>query len=171
MVVSENRIICIVDTSLLLFGTLILRDDIRYVTSPKVYSEVYKNRLKREVLNVYITTKRLEVEDPEEEFLEEVLNIAGKIGELEKLSPADIDILALAIKYSRENKVVVFTDDYSIQNILENLGIDYIPIRRKIKYRVRRWRYTCLKCGEKFLSNIRICPVCGGNIARSRYMS
>lgn len=168
---SGNRVICIVDTSLLLFGTLIPRDDVRYITTPKVYEEVYKNHLKREISNVYIISRRLEIEEPEEEFLEKAWDLAEKIGELDKLSSADIEILALAIKYSRENKVVVFTDDYSIQNILENLGIDYIPIRRKIKYRVRRWRYACIKCGEKFLNNVRICLVCGGNVARGRYPS
>ncbi len=168
MAESENKVICIVDTSLLLFGTLIPRKEIEYITSPKVVEEIYKTDLKREIVEGYIANNRLRVEKPDDKFLEKAENVAREIGELSKLSQADVDILALAIKYSGRHRVIVFTDDYSIQNILENLGIEYRPIRRKIKERVSRWRFRCKKCGEKYQNDIQICPICGGEVIRRR---
>lgn len=165
---SGNKIICIVDTSLLLFGTLTPRNEIQYVTSSKVIEEIYKNNLKRGIVEGYIANNRLRVEKPSGKYLEEAERIAREIGERGRLSQADIDIIALALKYNNRYKVVVFTDDYSIQNILENLGIEYRSIRRKIKEKISKWRFQCKKCGEKYHSDIQICPICGGEVIRRR---
>ncbi len=168
MVESGNKIVCIVDTSLLLFGTLIPREEIEYITSPKIVEEIYKNELKREIVKGYIASNRLIVREAGEKFLKKAIDIAREMGEIDKLSPADIDVLALALEYKKRHKVIVFTDDYSIQNILENLGIEYRPIRRRIRDIIGRWRFRCRKCGEKYRYNIRICPICGGEVTRQR---
>jgi len=168
MAESENRVVCIVDTSLLLFGNLIPRKEIRYITSSRVVDEIYKDNLKREVVKGYIASGRLEVENPSKKFLDKAMEIARDISELSKLSQADLDIIALAMKHVETDTVIVITDDFSIQNILENLGIDYLPVRRKIKDRVRRWRFICRKCGKKYLNDIQICPICGGKVTRHR---
>jgi rRNA maturation endonuclease Nob1 len=64
-------------------------------------------------------------------------------------------------------EVIVITDDYAIQNILEDLGIRYRPLSRKIKKRIK-WIYVCSKCGKHFSTDYHedVCAYCGGEIVR-----
>ncbi|HEX69286.1 MAG TPA: hypothetical protein ENG10_03210, partial [Candidatus Bathyarchaeota archaeon] len=52
-----------------------------------------------------------------------------RTGDFKYLSQADIEVLALALqlKNSGENPTVV-TDDYSMQNVANKLGIEFSPL-------------------------------------------
>jgi UPF0271 protein len=76
------------------------------------------------------------------------------------LSPADRDILALALELG----AVLITDDFAVQNVAHRLGIATRSIRQR-PARAIRWRYRCSGCG-RYWQEPGDCPVCGAQIKR-----
>ena len=74
---------------------------------------------------------------PAGESVEFVKSKAIETGELEELSDADIEVLALAY----ELKATLFTDDYNLQNIARFLGLEFKTLKRGIKKAIK-WRYV-----------------------------
>ncbi|WP_456394459.1 type II toxin-antitoxin system VapC family toxin [Thermococcus sp.] len=131
--------------------------DVEGVTTPKVVEEV-KDPESRLFLESLISAGKVRVLVPSERSIEAIRRAAGKTGELDELSEADIEVLALAY----ELKAALFTDDYNLQNIARTLGIKFKTLKRGIR-KVIRWRYVCIGCGRKFESRPPegICPDCG----------
>ncbi len=84
----------------------------------------------------------LEIRDPEKTSIQKVKTFLQKIHSV--LSKEDESILALALELQEQNqKVVVLTDDYSIQNALKHLKISFQPIlmqgiKKKIKFKEKQ---------------------------------
>lgn len=93
-----------------------------------------------------------------------VLKAAKGTGDSARLSPVDVEVLALAL----ELKASVVTDDYSIQNLATVLGVEYIPVGLKGITRVIRWNYLCTGCGKVFKEEHPDCPVCGSPLRTTR---
>jgi UPF0271 protein len=93
-----------------------------------------------------------------------VLKAAKGTGDSARLSPVDVEVLALAL----ELKASVVTDDYSIQNLAAVLGVEYIPVGLKGITRVIRWNYLCTGCGKVFKEEHPDCPVCGSPLRTTR---
>ena len=49
---------------------------------------------------------------------------AAKTGDLPRLSPVDLDVIAIAINSNE----TLYTDDYSMQNVCRFLGLDFQPV-------------------------------------------
>lgn len=103
---------------------------------------------------------RVEVRDPSDESVTKVNEAAGRTGDAKRLSPADVGVIALAIDLD----ATIITDDYSIQNVANELGLDYTglsfpDIKRKIE-----WGYRCVGCGKRFEEPMDECPICGSRI-------
>jgi len=94
---------------------------------------------------------------PGRESLEKVREAARLTGDDIRLSQVDMEVLALAL----ELKATVLTDDYSIQNLAAQLGIDYKGVEKEGIRRVIRWGYKCSGCGRTYSVSHRECPVCG----------
>ncbi len=170
MAESENRLeeTYVLDTSALLYASLPSKRNLRYFTIREVIDEIYKDELKREVVNALIESQKVKIQDPKPMFIEKARQIAKEHGELLKMSETDIKLLALAIQLHEDRDITVMTDDYSIQNLLEILKIKYIPIRRKIRKVVKKWIFKCMRCGEVYDDYIEECSKCGGKVIRSR---
>lgn len=93
-----------------------------------------------------------------------VLKAAKGTGDSARLSPVDLEVLALAL----ELKASVVTDDYSIQNLAAVLGVEYIPVGLKGITRVIRWNYLCTGCGKVFKEEHPDCPICGSPLRTTR---
>jgi len=93
-----------------------------------------------------------------------VLKAAKGTGDSARLSPVDVEVLALAL----ELKASVVTDDYSIQNLAAVLGVEYIPVGLKGITRVIRWNYLCTGCGKVFKEEHPDCPICGSPLRTTR---
>ena len=76
----------------------------------------------------------VEIINPKKRFVKKVMNEAKKIGYLERLSKADIDVLALAL----ERKGVILTNDFAIQNVARRLKIKFEGDIKIKKYKKRR---------------------------------
>ena len=134
--------------------------DIEGVTTPKVVEEV-KDPKSRLFLEGLISAGKVRVLVPSRESIEAVKDAARRTGELNELSEADLEILALAYELNG----VLFTDDYNLQNIAKTLGLEFRTLKQGIK-RVIRWNYVCIGCGKKFeeMPPEGICPDCGSPV-------
>ena len=97
-----------------------------------------------------------------------VREVARKIGELANLSKTDLAVAALALDFkNRGLEPVIYTDDYSLQNLAKSLGITFHPIRTRGIARKRKYMVYCPACGYVASSeNEKICPRCGHRLSR-----
>ncbi|WP_297065873.1 type II toxin-antitoxin system VapC family toxin [Thermococcus sp.] len=145
----------VIDTAIFIQGV-----DVEGVTTPKVVEEV-KDPESKLFLEGLISANKVRVLAPSRKGIEAVKDAARKTGELNELSEADVEVLALAY----ELKGILLTDDYNLQNIAKTLGIEFRTLKRGIK-RVIRWSYVCIGCGKRFkeMPPEGICPDCGSQV-------
>ncbi|HMK15413.1 MAG TPA: nucleotide-binding protein [Methanomicrobiales archaeon] len=103
----------------------------------------------------------LEVRTPSAEGLDRVARAAGETGDSPALSPADTDLLALAL----DAGATVVSDDYAVQNVALRLGLGVRGILRK-KASPRRWKFRCPGCHRRYAS-AGTCPECGSALKRT----
>ena len=129
------------------------------VTPPAVADEVsdVRSRCRLEAL----LASGLSVVSPPPGCLERVAAAAARTGDLPRLSPADTDLLALALDMG----AVIVTDDFAVQNVALSLGLEVRGILQR-KARPRRWRFRCPGCNRRYAA-AGTCPVCGSELSRS----
>ncbi len=120
------------------------------VTTPEVVDE-----LKDEDSKLYFSVKGIRVEEARKEYLEKVVEVAKKTGDIHKLSKADLSVLAKALEYN----ATVVSDDYAVQNVAKALGLNFVGVIHKGISKYFRWIKVCRGCGRKINSDI--CPICG----------
>ncbi|AFK22759.1 type II toxin-antitoxin system VapC family toxin [Pyrococcus sp. ST04] len=144
--------ILVLDSSVFIQGI-----DVEGYTTPKVVEEI-KDRESRVFLEGLIASGKVKIVEPSKESVKKVKSVARETGELEELSEADIEVLALAY----ELRAIVFSDDYNVQNVASFLGLKFKTTKRGIKRKIK-WVYVCIGCGRKFkeLPPGGVCPDCG----------
>lgn len=130
------------------------------VTTPGVISELRKYGDPR----LRYWEDRLIVSEPSSASMERVEKAAAETGDDARLSPVDMEVLALAMDQSG----VILTDDYSIQNLARVLGLDYRAVGFKGIKEVMTWKYRCRGCGRTFDKNMPDCPICGSALRSVR---
>ena len=113
-------------------------------------------------IELLIDSDRLKILEPDKECLRQVITMAKKTGDYEKLSTADVSILALAFQL----KSTLISDDYAVQNIAAILKIPVGSIGTKGITKVRRWINFCNACGKAYGPNISQCMLCGNTLRR-----
>lgn len=108
---------------------------------------------------------RLRIYAAGDESRKKVKKAAEKTGDIDRLSPTDIEVLALALDIG----VPVISDDYSIQNVAEVLGVKFIPLEEKGIKKVYYWKYRCRGCGKEFARDVNECDVCGQTLKPFKY--
>ena len=116
------------------------------VTVPGVVDEIMDStsRLRFDLLK----DAGLRVELPDGACREKVRSTAISTGDASVLSVTDLDILAKALELKSWFGVILVTDDYAIQNVAANLGIECKTaatpgIRKKVL-----WELKCTGCGN-----------------------
>ena len=104
------------------------------------------------------------VSDCSKESLDKVTEAARKSGDLGRLSPVDMTVLALAV----DVQGTIWSDDYSIQNVARIMGIGFRPIGMKGIEKVVKWNYRCIGCGKWFKEKMPECPICGSGMKACR---
>ena len=102
----------------------------------------------------------LSVKPPTGESVARVKEAAKKTGDMSVLSVADQDIIGLALDLA----ATLVTDDYAVQNVAQELGVDVRPIQMR-RARAVSWRFRCSGCG-RYYRHTGICEVCGAEIKR-----
>ena len=101
------------------------------------------------------------------ESLEKVKAAAKSTGDIGRLSPVDMTVLALAVDVGG----TIWSDDYSIQNIAAVMGIGFHAIGMSGIKKVLRWKYRCVGCGKVYKESMPDCPICGSQLKTCRRRS
>jgi endoribonuclease Nob1 len=152
----------IIDTSAILSGLPLNLGDVLMVTTPKVAAELQPGGRDHRTFEL-LQSKGLIIQQPSHESIQTINTTAKDIGERDRLSPADIEILALAyeIKNQMNADVVILSDDYSIQNIASTLSINFQAVSQQGITKKFKWRYRCPGCKKQFDHEVKTCPICG----------
>ncbi len=129
-------------------------------TAPEVLSEV-KDESSRRALELGLAAGKVIIAEPSEAELQRVIKVAESLGELGRLSTTDLRVLGIAYSLVRKGfKVVVVSDDRSVQNVALGLGAEVMGVKRASLRRPRRYVYVCPACGAVF-DRPGTCPRCG----------
>jgi UPF0271 protein len=119
--------------------------------------------------NAAVENRRLMVRAPEKFFLQEVREASKRVGDVRYLSEADFDVLALALELKSTGlNALIVTDDYSIQNVANQIGVGFTSLMTYgIKFRFN-WILYCPACHRKYPSDhkFKLCEVCGTQLKR-----
>jgi len=104
----------------------------------------------------------LEVRIAQPHLRESVLSGASRTGDASRLSPTDIDVLAVALELGAS----VYTDDFSLENVAHTLAVPVISLRERMAQPIR-WKFRCSGCG-RYARIEGECPICGAAVKRKR---
>jgi len=159
----------VLDTSAFLVGFDPLSISEEQATVPKVREEIKTNSMTWMRFKTAVENGKLKVKAPSEEFLNRVKASAITVGNSFFLSETDMHLLALALelKAAGYNPQIV-TDDYSIQNVATQMGIEFASFATFGIRRLLEWVRYCPACHKKYPSNYSSakCAVCGTKLKR-----
>ncbi len=150
----------VLDASAFYAGIPFASQEKSYTTSA-VFDEIKHIKKNHDAINALIETNRLEILDPEQEYITKVLAKAKETGDFQNISKEDITVIALCLKLDGE----LVTDDFAVSNIAKYLHLKVSPIMTKGISQVKDWVYFCPGCGKIF-SEISQCPICGSKLRR-----
>ena len=149
----------IADSSLFIIGK---RIEGNIVTVPSVVDEI-RDEMSRTILELM----NVRIEPPLQIFIREVTTKARVTRDSEELSKTDIDLLAKALEYTRNEDTILITDDYAVQNTAIQLGIKVMPAGQKKIKDILLWEKFCIGCKRRFPQGDD-CPVCGTPLKKMR---
>jgi UPF0271 protein len=159
----------ILDTSALIMGVnpSIIKGEVYSV--PEVESELASDSMAAMRFASSRDSSILLVQSPGRSSFDIVRKASLKLGEGLSLSKADLQILALGLDLRLKGiNPTIVSDDYSIQNVAEHLGINYTFLATLgITYKFN-WSTYCPACYRRYVHNYkeRLCEVCGTKLKR-----
>lgn len=161
--------IIILDTSALLAGFDPFSFDEEQVTTPLVEEEIKRNTIILTRFRMAIEAEKLKVRAPSNTSLKKVRMESGKVGDSYLLSETDIELLSLAVELKESGFVPqLVTDDYSIQNVATQQGIEFLALATLGIKRLLEWVRYCPGCYRQYPANdpTKECLVCGTMLRR-----
>jgi UPF0271 protein len=161
--------VIVLDTSAFLAGFDPFSLSEEQVTVPKVEEEIRRNSIISTRFRTAIENGKLKVKAPRPEFLKNVNVLATKLGDSYLLSEADTQLLALALEFQAEGCTPrIVTDDYSIQNVATQMGIEFLALATFGIKRLLEWTRYCPACHREYPANFsaKECLVCGTKLKR-----
>ncbi|MFX1477436.1 MAG: NOB1 family endonuclease [Promethearchaeota archaeon] len=168
--------ISVFDTNIFLLGLDFNLIPGKIFTIPKIIEEIEVSKYKdknRNILNrIYaaINNKKLVIKTPQMKYLQNVENRASVTGDYNALSEVDKELIALTLELikTRNEKVVLYSNDYSIENVCSELKIPFESLYKKgIKAKIL-WEIYCPFCNKthnpKDLN--KRCEICGSKLKR-----
>ena len=159
---TKKSRIFIIDTSAILSGKPINLDNAIMITTSSVSNELKPGGRDYQALQ-FLMEKGLSISSPSQDSIDKIKTISNETGDLDRLSEADMSVLALALDINTDDdkEAVIFTDDYSIQNVAHVLNIKFESISQRGITKRFIWSRRCLGCGKNFKENLKTCPICG----------
>jgi endoribonuclease Nob1 len=151
----------VIDASAFYSGVSFLTLSTCYTTN-SILSEIKHMNRRYGAIEFLIDSDKLKILEPNKEFVGQVIRMAKKTGDYQRLSTADLSILALALQLNS----VLISDDYAVQNTAALLKIPVRNITTKGITKVRRWIHFCSACNKAYGPNISQCVFCGNNLRR-----
>lgn len=163
---GSSGVVYVLDASAIFVGIESAAYGVELVTTPGVVEEVL-DPSSRGRLSTALRLGRVRVVDPGREWVSRAREAAKAVGEVHRLSRADLEVVALAMALARGRRVVVLTDDYGIQNVLKSLGLEFRPVKTRGIRRVVKRVVKCPRCGAVLRGDEEVCPVCGYRFSTS----
>ena len=168
MATTEGKVL-ILDASAFIAGFDPLSVAEEQYSVPGVRRELVSNSLPSVRFKTAVEGGRLKVEAPTSRSLRRAREASRTVGDARFLSDADLQVLALALELKDEGyDPHIVTDDYSIQNVADQLGIDFAPLMTLgIRFRLE-WILYCPACHRKYPPDYRFksCEICGTELRR-----
>ncbi len=168
----ERQKIIVLDTSAFIAGFEPLSIQDPQYSVPEVKNELATNSLPWTRFNTAAESGKLKVKRPRAEYVERIKASSKIVGDLLFLSEADRQVLALALELKDVgHKPRIVTDDYSIQNVANQLGIEFAPLMTfGIRYRFS-WTLYCPACHHRYPADYRSkrCEICGTELKRKPF--
>lgn len=133
-----------------------------YCTTQAVFDEVRHIKKSHGAIEALLDAGSLQVVDPDKNSIEKAKAAAKKTGDYQKLSQADLSIVALALQL----KIALLTDDYAVANVATTLKIPVQSSSSKGIKETRRWTAYCSACGKAFGPDAKECSLCGNKLKR-----
>lgn len=134
-----------------------------------VKKELAPNSLPSIRFNTAIESGKLKVRRPNTRFLNRVKEASRTVGDVRFLSDVDMQVLALALELkSNGHAPLIVTDDYSIQNVANQIAVNFASLMTfGIRFRLH-WLLYCPACHRKYPPDYkpRLCEVCGTRLKR-----
>jgi UPF0271 protein len=161
--------VAVLDTSAFIAGFDPFSLDFEEYTVPMVKAEISESSMSGVRFETAVANGKLKLSAPSEEFLGRVRASAATVGDKFFLSETDMQLLALALQLKTEGySPFIVTDDYSIQNVADQLGIGFASLLTLgIRLRLTWIRY-CPACYREYPADSRAktCEVCGTILKR-----
>jgi UPF0271 protein len=164
-----GRRVIILDTSAFIagFDPLSVTDEVYSV--PSVERELASNSLPWTRFKTALESGKLKLKTPSQRFFERVKQSSKTVGDMLYLSEVDLQVLALALELSSLGySSLIVTDDYSIQNVANHVGMEFAPLTTfGIRFR-HHWIKYCPACYRKYPPDYKndTCEVCGTKLKR-----
>lgn len=165
----QYRKIVVLDTSAFLAGFDPFSLCEEQVTVPKVEKEIKRNLMIKTRFETAIESGRLKIREPSEEVVAKAKSYASNIGDSFKLSEVDMQLLALALELKNTGYCPqLVTDDYSMQNVARQMGIEFVALATFGIKRLLEWMRYCPACHREYPadSSFKECQVCGTELKR-----
>ena len=145
----------VLDTSALIYLND-FRNFEEIITVQEVVEEV-----KDKISEMKLKSLKLKAVEPSKNSLKKAEDAARKTGDFEKLSKTDLKVVSAAV----ENDAVIISDDRNVQNVAEELGLEYVSVFSKKISMKFTWKKVCSGCGYVSAEG-EICPRCGLKMVR-----
>lgn len=174
-----GKSILVLDTNIFLRGfSFNLFQGILY-TTPSILQEIevkrylHKNRNILNRVQAAIESKKLIIQEPSERSLQQVKDISKNTGDIKVLSPADRELIALTLdltKHHGKEKVIMLSNDYSMENVSQELEVPYSPLGRKGISTQINWEVFCPFCKKIYNAEHlnESCEFCGAKLKRRK---
>jgi UPF0271 protein len=166
---EQCRRIVVLDTSAFLAGYDPFAASTEQVTVPKVEEEILRNSMVKMRFQTAVESGKVKVRGPTQEFSVAAKASASKVGDSFKLSEADMQLLSLALELKEQGYTPqIVTDDYSIQNVAKELGIEFLALATFGIKRLLEWIRYCPACHKPYPANSKFkeCQICGTELKR-----
>ncbi len=161
--------VAVLDTSAFIAGFDPFSLDSEEYTVPMVKEEIPESSMPEVRFETAVANGKLRVKMPSQEFLDKVKASATLVGDKFFLSETDMHLLALALQLKTEGcSTLIVTDDYSIQNVADQMDIEFASL---LTFGIRRrltWMRYCPACHKEYSadSKAKSCEVCGTKLKR-----
>jgi UPF0271 protein len=161
--------VIVLDTSAFIGGFDPLTVTEEQYTVPEVKNELVADSINVVRFKAAVEGGKLTIKNPKSVALSEVKEASRNVGDIRYLSEADLHVLALALELKGNGLApLIVTDDYSIQNVANKIGVDFTSLMTfGIKVRIK-WTLYCSGCYRKYPPDYKYetCEVCGTELKR-----
>jgi UPF0271 protein len=134
-----------------------------------VCEEIKTNSMAQVRFNTAVESGKVKIKMPQEKYLNNIKKSANEVGDSYLLSETDMQLLALALELKdQEEHPKIITDDYSIQNVAKQNGIEFYALATFGIRRLLEWVRYCPACHREYPvnSSFTTCQVCGTELKR-----